>query len=104
VPAHVSMCLCVCPCVSACVCVSMSACVSISVCVCPCFCVPVSVCVHVFVCVCAITMVISGKYYAQRILAVVRRNYVLHVVTYSFYVLQFLLLTLMHSFHLYSRK
>jgi hypothetical protein len=49
-------------------------------------CVPVCgwVCVRVSlsVCLCAITMVISGTYYAQHILAVVRRNYVLHMFCY----------------------
>jgi hypothetical protein len=48
--------------------------------------VPMSLCV----CLCAITMVISGKYYAQRILVVVRRNYVLHTfVTYVYALIQF---------------
>jgi hypothetical protein len=70
-------------------------------------CIETIICVSVclVVCLCAITMVISGKYYSQRILAVVRRNYE--------YVLQTLLLTvstcytfllLTLSFHLYTRK
>jgi hypothetical protein len=89
VPVCVCLCACVCPCLYLYVheCVSMCLCLCPCVCVCPCFCVCVRpcacvcvrarVCPCVSVCLCAIKMVISGKYYAQRILAVVR-NYVLH--------------------------
>jgi hypothetical protein len=76
--------VCLCLCVRVCVCVHVSGCVPVYVCLCAC----------VSLCLCAVTMVISGKYYAQRILAVVRRNYVL----------QILLLALTLPFYLYPRK
>jgi hypothetical protein len=78
-------CMCPCFCVSVCVCMFMCLCVSVCLCERPCMCpcARVSVCLCVSVCVsvylCAITMVISGKYHAQRILAAVRRNCVLQV-------------------------
>jgi hypothetical protein len=68
----VSLCLCVCPCVCLRLCVSMSFSVSVSVCVSFCLCASV----------CLLRLLRngyhgnSGKYYAQRILAVVGRNYV----------------------------
>jgi hypothetical protein len=102
-------CISVCPCVCVCLwvsvwaplCVSACPCLCVFVCPCarPCMCVPVCpriwmrprVCLFVSLCVsvclCAITMVISGKYYAQRILAAVRRNYVLHISVHYVYVL-----------------
>jgi ABC-type sulfate transport system permease component len=68
-----------------------------------CVCVSVCVCVCVCVCLCAITMVISEKYYPQRILAAVRRNYVLQVLLLTVSTCYtFLLLTL--PFHLYPLK
>jgi hypothetical protein len=88
--------VCVSACLCACVCVSMCSCVNVCVrvftglclyvhfvCLCerPYVCVLMSVCVStcLFVCLCAISVVISGKYYAQHILAVVRRNYMLQI-------------------------
>jgi hypothetical protein len=73
----------VCPCV--CVCARVSGCVCL--------------CVSVCLCLCAITIVFSGKYYAQCILAVVRRNYVLHILLLTVSTCYtFLLLTLSFSF------
>jgi hypothetical protein len=75
----VPVCLCERPCVCPCVRVPNAVCACVSVCPCVWVCARVClfVCLCVSLCLCAITMVISGKYCAQRILAVVRSNYVL---------------------------
>jgi hypothetical protein len=87
----------VCLCVRPCFCVYLCCvCPCTRVCVCPCVRPRVSVCARVSVFLCVKTMVISGKDYAQRILAVVRKNYVLNVLLltvstcYKSYYLQFL--------------
>jgi hypothetical protein len=87
-----SVCLSLCVLVCVCVCVPVSLCayvwvsVCVPVCVCARLCLPLCDRVCVCVCVCpwacsgfleTVTMVISRKYYAQRILELVRKNYML---------------------------
>jgi Na+/H+ antiporter NhaD/arsenite permease-like protein len=81
--------------VSVCVAICVCLCVSVFLCVSVCLCVSACLYVRVSVCLCAIAMVISGKYYAQHILAVVGRKYD---------VLYILLPTLTLVLNLYPRK